>query len=246
MFKDFIRLSKKAVLYFIVMGFLFSCSGQSETESDREDRFASLRSAMVTYQLANRDVSDRDVLDAVRTVPRHLFVPEKYRDESYRDHPLPIGEGQTISQPYIVGIMTQLLEIDSTSKVLEIGTGSGYQAAVLAEICDSVFSIEIIEPLARRADYLLDSLGYKVDVRCGDGYLGWDEHAPFDGIIVTAAAPKIPQPLIDQLKVGGRMVIPVGDFSQDLMIVTKTEDGFVKKNVFGVRFVPMTGKVQKK
>lgn len=243
---DFNRLSQKAVLYIIFMSFLFSCSGQSETDSDREDHYASRRQAMVTHQLAGRDVSDRDVLDAMRTVPRHLFVPEKYRDESYRDHPVPIGEGQTISQPYIVGVMTQLLEVDSTSKVLEIGTGSGYQAAVLAEICDSVFSIEIVEPLATRAEYLLDSLGYRVKVRCGDGYRGWDEHAPYDGIIVTAAAPKVPQPLIDQLKVGGRLVIPVGDFSQDLMVITKTEDGVVTKNIFGVRFVPMTGEVQKK
>jgi protein-L-isoaspartate(D-aspartate) O-methyltransferase len=243
---NFNRLSTRALLYFVVMGFLLSCSAQGEAEADPEEQYAAQREAMVTHQLAGRDVSDRDVLDAMRTVPRHLFVPKKYRDESYRDHPLPIGEGQTISQPYIVGIMTQLLAVDSTSKVLEIGTGSGYQAAVLAEICDSVFSIEIVEPLAARAEYLLDSLGYKVKVRCGDGYRGWEEHAPYDGIIVTAAAPKIPQPLIDQLKVGGRLVIPVGDYSQDLMVITKTEDGFAKKNIFGVRFVPMTGEVQKK
>lgn len=243
---NFNRLSRKAILYIIFMSFLFSCSGQSETDANREDQYAALRQAMVIAQLAGRDVNDRDVLDAMRTVPRHLFVPEKYRDEAYRDHPLPIGEGQTISQPYIVGIMTQLMEIDSTSKVLEIGTGSGYQAAVLAEICDSVFSIEIVEPLAKRAEYLLDSMGYRIKVRCGDGYGGWDEHAPYDGIIVTAAAPKIPQPLIDQLKVGGRLVIPVGDYSQDLMVITKTEDGIAKNNIFGVRFVPMTGEVQKK
>ncbi len=246
MSNDFNLLSKRAVLYFMGMIFLFSCSGQSETDSSKEEQYAARRQTMVDMQLARRDVTDRDVLDAMRTVPRHLFVPEKYREEAYRDHPVPIGEGQTISQPYIVGIMTQLLDINSTSKVLEIGTGSGYQAAVLAEICDSVFSMEIIEPLAKRAQFLLDSVGYKVDVRFGDGYKGWDEHAPYDGIVVTAAAPKVPQPLIDQLKIGGRLVIPVGDFSQDLMVITKTEDGIAKKSVFPVRFVPMTGEVQKK
>ena len=246
MSNDFNLLPKRAVLYFMGMIFLFSCSGQSETDSSKEEQYAARRNTMVDMQLARRDVTDRDVLDAMRTVPRHLFVPEKYREEAYRDHPVPIGEGQTISQPYIVGIMTQLLEINSTSKVLEIGTGSGYQAAVLAEICDSVFSIEIIEPLAERAQFLLDSAGYKVDVRFGDGYKGWEEHAPYDGIVVTAAAPKVPQPLIEQLKIGGRLVIPVGDFSQDLMVIAKTEDGIVKRNVFPVRFVPMTGEVQRK
>ncbi len=246
MLNDFNLLSQRAVLYLIAMMFLFSCSGQSETDSSKEEQYAARRKTMVDMQLARRDVTDGDVLDAMRTVPRHLFVPEKYREEAYRDHPVPIGEGQTISQPYIVGIMTQLLKIDSTSKVLEIGTGSGYQAAVLAEICDSVFSIEIIEPLAKRAEFLLDSVGYKVSVRSGDGYAGWEEHAPYDGIVVTAAAPKVPQPLIEQLKIGGRLVIPVGEFSQDLMVITKTEDGIVKRSVFPVRFVPMTGEVQKK
>ncbi|MEW5923341.1 MAG: protein-L-isoaspartate(D-aspartate) O-methyltransferase [Candidatus Zixiibacteriota bacterium] len=202
---------------------------------------------MVEQQIIRRDITDKNVLQAMRTVPRHLFVPEDYRSQAYHDGPLPIGQGQTISQPYIVAIMTELLGIDSTSKVLEIGTGSGYQAAVLAEISDSVYSIEIISKLAWHADSLLDSLGYtSVNIRAGDGYAGWPEAAPFDGIIVTAAAPRIPQPLIDQLKVGGRMVIPVGDFSQELMLITIEEEKVIKQNIIPVRFVPMTGEVQKK
>ncbi|UCD95660.1 MAG: protein-L-isoaspartate(D-aspartate) O-methyltransferase [Candidatus Zixiibacteriota bacterium] len=202
---------------------------------------------MVETQIARRDITDKNVLEAMRTVPRHLFVPEEFRDDAYRDGPLPIGHDQTISQPYIVAIMTQLLKIDSVSKVLEIGTGSGYQAAVLAEISDSVYTIEIIPALGRHADSLLDSLGYtSVQVRVGDGYLGWPEAEPFDAIIVTAAAPKLPQPLLDQLKVGGRMVIPVGQFSQELMLITKSEEGVVKESVIPVRFVPMTGEIQKR
>jgi protein-L-isoaspartate(D-aspartate) O-methyltransferase len=228
----------------MVMMLLFSCSGNSESK-DSEDTYASRRQRMVENQLARRDVTDQNVLDAMRTVPRHHFVPEKYRPEAYYDGPLPIGEGQTISQPYIVAIMTQLLKIDSTSKVLEIGTGSGYQAAVLAEITDSVYTIEIIDKLAHRADTILDSLGYSnVHVRAGDGYLGWPEAAPFDAVIITAAAPRIPQPLIDQLKVGGRMVVPVGDYSQDLLLITKEKEGYTKKSVIPVRFVPMTGKIR--
>jgi len=234
------------MFYIIIMMTFFSCSGQSESNGRKSD-FERLRGKMVEQQLIPRDIIDRDVLQAMRAVPRHLFVPETYRDQAYHDGPLPIAEGQTISQPYIVAIMTELLQIDSTSKVLEIGTGSGYQAAVLAEISDSVYSIEIITKLARRADSLLDSLGYiAVQVRAGDGYKGWPEAAPFDAIIVTAAAPRIPQPLVDQLKPGGRMVIPVGEFSQELMLITRDEDEVIKKNIIPVRFVPMTGEVQEK
>ncbi len=226
------------------MIFFLSCAGESNSENDESKREAD-RKEMVKAQIERRGITDKDVLDAMRTVPRHFFVPERYRDEAYRDGPLPIGEGQTISQPYIVAAMTDLLDVDSTSKVLEIGTGSGYQAAVLAEICDSVFTIEIITSLAERAKEILDSLGYKnVHVRAGDGYKGWPEEAPFDAVIVTAAAPRIPQPLVDQLKVGGRMVIPVGDFRQELMVLDKTEEGMEKKSVIPVRFVPMTGEVQ--
>lgn len=227
------------------MMLLFSCSGQSES-GGKESQYVKLREQMVEQQIIRRDITDKNVLQAMRTVPRHLFVPKEYRSQAYHDGPLPIGEEQTISQPYIVAIMTELLHIDSASKVLEIGTGSGYQAAVLAEISDSVYSIEIISKLARRADSLLDSLGYtSVNIRAGDGYAGWPEAAPFDAIIVTAAAPRIPQPLIDQLRVGGRMVIPVGEYSQELMLITKDEESVIKQNIIPVRFVPMTGEVQK-
>ncbi len=183
----------------------------------------------------------------MREVPRHLFVPLDARHEAYSDGPVPIGLDQTISQPFIVAFMTQLLNIDSTSKILEIGTGSGYQAAILGEISPFVYTIEIHATLAERAKKLLDSLGYNnIHVKTGDGYLGWPEVAPFDAIIVTAAAPKIPQPLLDQLKKGGRMVIPVGETSQDLYLITKTDSGVVKEAVIPVRFVPMTGEVQKR
>ncbi len=225
---------------------IFSCSGQSETDSDGYKKYESLRQQMVETQIIRRNITDQNVLKAMRTIPRHLFVSKRYRAEAYNDHPLPIAAGQTISQPYIVAIMTELIQIDSSSKILEIGTGSGYQAAVLGAISDSVYSIEIIPELAERAKQLLDSLGFKsVQIRAGDGYQGWPEVAPFDAIIVTAAAPEIPQPLLDQLKIGGRMVIPVGDSSQDLILITKNETGIVKKSIIPVRFVPMTGEILK-
>ncbi|MCK4856675.1 MAG: protein-L-isoaspartate(D-aspartate) O-methyltransferase [candidate division Zixibacteria bacterium] len=212
------------------------------SEKDDKDIFYHQRQQMVKRQLAARDVVDSLVLAAMMTVPRHEFVPKSYRSQSYADGPLPIGYGQTISQPYIVAIMTQLAGIDSTSKVLEIGTGSGYQAAILAEIADSVYSIEIVEPLCRNADSVLTALGYgTVQVRCGDGYRGWPEEAPFDVVIVTAAPDHVPQPLVDQLEIGGRLVIPVGDRFQELMLVTRTEKGKIEKTIFPVRFVPMTG-----
>jgi protein-L-isoaspartate(D-aspartate) O-methyltransferase len=242
--KDYFLKSIAAYMIMIILP--FSCAGQSGSKKD-EQNFTEQRLRMVENQIERRDITDSLVLKAMRTVPRHLFVPESYRWESYRDGPLPIGHNQTISQPYIVAIMTELLNIDSASKVLEIGTGSGYQAAVLAEISDSVYSIEIITELANRADTLLDSLGYTdVHIRAGDGYRGWPEAAPFDAIIVTAAPPKIPQPLVDQLKTGGRMVIPVGDFYQELLLVQKTEKGVVEKSIIPVRFVPMTGEAQEK
>lgn len=223
---------------------IFSCSGQSESDFDEDKKYESLRQQMVETQIIRRNITDKNVLKAMQTVPRHHFVAKRYRLEAYDDHPLPISSGQTISQPYIVAIMTELIQIDSSSKVLEIGTGSGYQAAVLGEISDSVYSIEIITELAERAGKLLDSLGYKsVQVRAGDGYKGWPEVEPFDAIIVTAAAPEIPQPLVDQLKIGGRMVIPVGEGHQDLILITKNETGIVKKSIIPVRFVPMTGEI---
>jgi len=198
---------------------------------------------MVREQIEREGISDTAVLRAMRRVPRHRFVPAGLRDQAYADRPLPIGYDQTISQPYIVGLMTELLGLNKGHRVLEIGTGSGYQAAVLAEIVDSVWSIEIIEPLATSANERLQELGYgKVNVRCGDGYAGWPEHAPFDRIIVTAAAEEIPNPLLEQLKDGGKMVIPVGAaFSiQNLVLVEKRDSRITKQNVAAVRFVPLT------
>ncbi len=210
-----------------------------------KDSFYNDRMLMVERQIIRRGVKDSLVIEALRSVPRHLFVPEKYRDRSYEDGPLPIGENQTISQPYIVALMTELLELKGGERILEVGTGSGYQAAVLAEICDSVYSIEIIKSLADRSRYILDSIGYhNIKVIHGDGYRGWPDAAPFDGIIVTAAPEHIPEPLIDQLAIGGRMVIPVGDYYQYLKVLIKTKDGIKEQTGIAVRFVPMTGKVQ--
>jgi len=204
------------------------------------------RMEMVDQQIAARGVRDPKVLEAMRKVPRHLFVPQQYRSEAYNDYPLGIGHGQTISQPYIVAYMTEQLCLKGHEKVLEIGTGSGYQAAVLAEIADSVFSIEIICELERQAARILKENGYKnVYTKCGDGYAGWKEHAPFDAIMITAAPPSIPQPLVEQLAVGGKLIAPVGNFVQDLILVTKTEKGVKEEKLIGVRFVPMTGKAQK-
>jgi protein-L-isoaspartate(D-aspartate) O-methyltransferase len=221
-------------------------AGMKEQQSP-EDVYAENRERMVETQIESRGVKDRLVLEAMREVPRHLFVPGGLRDQAYTDGPLPIGEGQTISQPYIVALMTELLGLKGGERVLEIGTGSGYQAAVLAEIVDEVYSIEIICSLAESAETRLKEMGYRnITVRCADGYQGWKEHAPFDGVMVTAAPDHIPQPLVDQLKVGGRLVIPVGDVFQELMVITKTETGTKKMNVIPVRFVPMTGEAERR
>ena len=202
---------------------------------------------MVQSQIVRRGVKDPLTIAAMKAVPRHRFVPESLRGQAYADHPLPIGLDQTISQPYIVAYMTEALALEGGEKVLEIGTGSGYQAAVLAEIADSVFSIEILKPLSDRASEQLSALGYKnVYVRCGDGYQGWSEHAPFDAIIVTAAPDHIPRPLKDQLKIGGRLIIPVGARYQELLRITRTEKGFEEKRLLPVRFVPMTGEAQER
>ncbi|WP_407354597.1 protein-L-isoaspartate(D-aspartate) O-methyltransferase [Luteimonas sp. R10] len=200
---------------------------------------------MVDRQIEARGVRDPRVLEAMRTVPRHRFVPPERAAQAYRDHPLPIGHGQTISQPYIVAKMTELLQPERDDRVLEIGTGSGYQAAVLSRLVAEVYSIEIVEPLARRAETVLKELGYDdVTVRAGDGYAGWPEHAPFDAIIVTAAPERVPQALVEQLKPGGRMVIPVGPVHalQELRLIEKTENGALRdRRIAPVRFVPMTG-----
>ena len=212
-----------------------------------EERYLLMREKMVKIQIERRGIADQRVLAALAKVPRHRFVPPDLKERAYDDGALPIGEGQTISQPYIVAIMTELLRLKGDEKVLEIGTGSGYQAAVLAEVVRHVYTIEIVESLAETGERRLRELGYtNVTVRCGDGYRGWPEEAPFDAVIVTAAPEHIPQPLIDQLRVGGRMVIPVGRFSQDLMLLVKEEEGVRKEQVIPVRFVPMTGEAQRR
>jgi len=202
---------------------------------------------MVEEQIAGRDVKDAAVLAAMREVPRHEFVPERWREYAYDDGPLPIGHRQTISQPYIVALMTELAQLPANGRALEIGTGSGYGAAVLSRVTERVYSIEILDPLARRASAALERLGYdNVTVRSGDGYQGWAEHAPFDAIIVTAAPQKVPEPLKEQLKVGGRLVVPVGPRGgrQELRVITRTRQGYRFETVLGVRFVPMTGEAQ--
>lgn len=208
------------------------------------DSFALQRHRMVDRQIEARDVSDPRVLKAMRSVPRHQFVPSDQAPAAYADHPLPIGYGQTISQPYIVALMTEELNIEPGDKVLEIGTGSGYQAAVLAEVTDRVYSVEIIPQLAERAAETLRQAGYTaVETLNADGYYGWSEHAPYDAIIVTAAPDHVPRPLIQQLKDGGRLVIPVGPPGgyQTLWQLTKREDKVETKNLGGVRFVRFTG-----
>ena len=221
-------------------------SAPSEASQDEED-YEQLRVRMVAAQLKARDIWDRRVLRAMQEVPRHLFVPERIRPHAYQDHPLPIGEEQTISQPYIVALMTQLAAPKAHHRVLEVGTGSGYQAAVLAELVKEVYTIEIVPLLAERSRKVLAELGYtNVHTRQGDGYRGWPEKAPFDLILVTAAPGKIPKPLKEQLAEGGRLVIPVGETwgIQRLMLVTREKGKFEEEVVTSVRFVPMTGEVQ--
>jgi protein-L-isoaspartate(D-aspartate) O-methyltransferase len=214
---------------------------------DQESKYRRQRDVMVATQLVARGIKDERVLQAMRTVPRHAFVPASYREESYSDYPLPISHNQTISQPYIVAAMTELAQITPNEKVLEVGTGSGYQAAILSELCDSVFTIEIVDPLAQRAIAILDSLEYHdVRARTGDGFAGWPEMAPFDAIIVTCAPTEVPAPLIDQLAEGGRLVIPVGDKWQDLRLMVKRGGVVTDSTIFSVRFVPMTGPGVKK
>ncbi|MDZ7719454.1 MAG: protein-L-isoaspartate(D-aspartate) O-methyltransferase [Balneolaceae bacterium] len=234
------------LLFFTAPEILFSQSDSwtPPSFSERQDD----RNEMVENQLTPRDISDERVLQAMREVPRHLLVPEQNRGRAYNDSPLPIGHGQTISQPYIVAFMSQILDLNHGDKVLEIGTGSGYQAAVLSHITPNVYSIEIIEALGNRARQDLNELGYtNIEVKNADGYYGWEEYAPFDAIIVTAAAGHVPSPLVQQLKANGTIVIPVGSpyQTQTLMKVTKSESGEIKtESLMAVRFVPMTGEAQ--
>lgn len=222
---------------------VLACAANGAAVRHQPSDWDAARRRMVDRQLKTRDIRDARVLDAMLAVPRHLFVPDAQRAEAYGDFPLPIGHGQTISQPYIVGFMTQALELQPDHKVLEIGTGSGYQAAVLSQIARQVYTIEIVAPLAERARETLQALGYRnVEVRAGNGYLGWPEQAPFDRIMVTAAPDEIPGALVQQLKVGGIMAIPVGSVIQELRILRRTATGLETLKTLPVQFVPMTGK----
>jgi protein-L-isoaspartate(D-aspartate) O-methyltransferase len=247
-----IAASKKKNLTIIslVFIFIFSFPGISKVECGWDtDEYRRLREQMVARQIKARGVVDHKVLEAMGKIPRHMFVPESLRSQAYQDHPLAIGEGQTISQPYIVALMTESLGLSEKHRVLEIGTGSGYQAAVLAEIVDEVYSIEIKENLYRQSLEALKITGYdKVKTRHGDGYFGWEEIAPFDAIMITASVDHIPPPLLSQLKDGGKLILPLGNpFSyQHLTLVTKQGEDFNVKQIVGVLFVPMTGQALKK
>ncbi len=224
----------------LALGALACQSSESASVHQKLAGYEYERARMVREQLRGRDLTDPRVLDAMGRIPRHLFIPEASRNAAYADRPLSIGHGQTISQPYIVAFMTQALKLQPEHKVLEIGTGSGYQAAVLAELVRDVYTIEIIQPLGERARTTLESVGYRnVRVRIGDGYLGWPEQAPFDRIMVTAAPEAVPQALVDQLAVGGLMAVPVGSLIQELRILRKTEKRLETLDTLPVRFVPM-------
>jgi protein-L-isoaspartate(D-aspartate) O-methyltransferase len=220
-----------------------ACGGDQVRQQGGDEAWSAARRRMLEEQLKGRDIRDERVLDAMRRVPRHLFVPSEVRDQAYGDHPLPIGHAQTISQPYIVAFMTEALDVQPTHKVLEIGTGSGYQAAVLAELAREVYTIEIIEPLGTSASKTLTDLGYKnIHTRVGNGYLGWPEAAPFDRIMVTAAPTEVPPALVEQLAPDGVIAIPVGTGIQELQVLRRTKDGLTLLKTLPVRFVPMTGK----
>lgn len=215
-----------------------------DAPSTEDEAFADARRRMVDQDIAGLGISDQAVLAAMDAVPRHRFVPVQYQSQAYENHPLPIGYGQTISQPYVVALMTEAVALEGDDVVLEVGAGSGYQAAVLAQVAGQVYTVEIIEALAQRAEATLRDLGYdNVSVRHADGYFGWEEHAPYDAILVTAAPDHIPQPLVDQLKIGGLMIIPVGPVGgfQTLWLVTKVSEEEVRsEDLGGVMFVPLT------
>jgi protein-L-isoaspartate(D-aspartate) O-methyltransferase len=238
----------KRLIAFPLLFFLSISLPGSLAFSSEDPSLVEARKRMVERDLKGRDIRDPRVLEIMGKVPRHLFVEPSLKSKAYADHPLPIGEGQTISQPYIVGLMTQILKIQPGERVLEIGTGSGYQAAVLAELTDQVYTVEIIETLTQQAARTLKELGYgRVQVKYGDGYFGWEEAAPFDAIIVTCAANHIPPPLIKQLKEGGRLIIPLGSttYFQTLTLLTKKMGKPDVQHLLGVAFVPMTGEALK-
>jgi len=240
---------RKPLVFILIVFLIFyiTISAQEDNES-QEEIFTQRRQSMVVSQLQSRDIIDSKVLQAMLTVPRHQFVDPRIRESAYNDYPLSIGEGQTISQPYIVALMTQLLELKGNEKVLEIGTGSGYQAAVLAEIVEEVYTIEIYESLSKKSEKLLMDLGYRnIKFKVGDGYHGWEEYAPYDAIIVTCAPDHVPPSLLQQIKDdGGRIVIPVGGIwmVQTLMKIEKIEGKIKSKGIIGVRFVPMIGHIK--
>jgi protein-L-isoaspartate(D-aspartate) O-methyltransferase len=243
--KNWVRVSIIAT----VLSFLCIYNVPNEAPA-QADPFSANRSRMIANDLIARDISDPAVLKAMGKVRRHLFVDKSLWNEAYADYPLPIGDGQTISQPYIVALMTQSLKLKQDDKVMEIGTGSGYQAAILAEIVQQVYSREIVKTLAEKAERLLRSLGYQnIKIKTGDGYRGWEEYAPFDAIIITCAVNHLPAPLVNQLREGGRIVLPLGDsglFAQRLVLGTKKGGKIELQQITGVRFVPMMGESQKK
>ena len=241
-----LRSTVTASAAFCLLGLFAALATATLLANQSEEIFQARREHMVREQIEGRGIKDKAVLAAFRKVPRHRFVPEASRSMAYDDGPLPIGDGQTISQPEIVAMMTELIKPEKKFRVLEIGTGSGYQAAILAECVAEVDTIEVIPALGKKAEKLLGELKYKnIKLRIGDGYEGWSERAPYDAIILTAAPPReIPRPLLDQLKIGGRLVAPVGRQSQQLIRVTRTQTGYDQEVITDVRFVPMTGKAQ--
>jgi len=237
-----------ALVIFLMPLLGFNAHGKDAIGASASAPYFAEREQMVVHQIKRRGIKDPKIINAFLKVERHRFVPERYLPNAYEDRPLPIGEGQTISQPYIVAFMTDVLNLSRSDKVLEIGTGSGYQAAILGELSDHVFSIEINAPLGRNADKLLKELGYtNVKVKVGDGYKGWEEHAPYDAIIVTCAPSHVPAPLKEQLREGGRMIIPVGGtFNQSLVLLRKKDNVLEEENVLPVLFVPMVDPSGKK
>ena len=234
----------KLYILLLVVFIVYPYCGEikEQDQNQKLDKFTMKREHMVKSQIEARGIKNKDVLEALLKVPRHEFVPENIQDFAYTDEPLSIGSGQTISQPYIVAYMTEILDLKKSDRILEIGTGSGYQAAVLAELCDLVYTIEILPELSERAQKVLHKLNYQnIYFKIGNGFYGWKEKSPFDAIIVTAAPEEIPESLVEQLAEGGRMIIPVGDFFQELYLITRTRDGINKRKTLPVRFVPLQG-----